>query len=282
MKQVLQKSANRFQKKGKRHKGILDPINAARQFQLSRYLPSTELAPFVEHHWTIHWDLRGQPPYISEVLPHSSVNFAFTVDRAWITGVTTGMYQYEVKDAGVIVGTMFKPGGFYPFWIKSISTLTDKVVDVAEAFPEVDEGFRHALLGLNDDESMVARVEELLLAKKPLLDQNIELINSILEAVKTDADMRTVETVVERFHVSGRTLQYLFQKYVGVGLKWVLMRYRLLEAVEIAAHLQEPNWASVAADLGYSHQSHFVNDFKKLVGKSPLQYSQSIRVQESR
>ena len=88
--------------------------------------------------------------------------------------------------------------------------------------------------------------------------------------------------VTERFYVSGRTIQYLFQKYVGVGLKWVLMRYLLLEAVELAAQLQEPNWASVAADLGYSHQSHFVNDFKKLVGKSPLQYTQTIRTGEGK
>lgn len=276
MKQVLQKSANLFHKKGRRHKGILDPLAAVTRFQLNRYLPSTDLIPFVEHHWTIHWDLRGQPPYVSDVLPHSSVNFAFTVDRAWITGVTTGMYQYEVKDVGLIVGTMFKPGGFYPFWKKAISTLTDKEVDVAEIFPQVDKEFRIMLLGLKDDESMVAKVEELLLARNPLLDKNMILINSILKAVDIDRDLRTVEAVAERFHVSERTQQYIFKKYVGVGLKWVLMRYRLLEAVELAAQLQEPNWASVAADLGYSHQSHFVNDFKKLVGKSPLQYAQSI------
>jgi len=282
MSKVLQKSANRFQKKARRHKGILDPANAATHFQLSRYLPSADLAPFVEHHWTIHWYLRGHAPYISEVLPHSSVNFAFTVDRAWITGVTTGIYQYEVKDVGTIVGTMFKPGGFHPFWRQPIVMLTDKVVDVTEVFPEVDEDFRHALLGLNDDELMVAKVEELLTARKPALDQNMALIDSILETVAADKDLRTVEMVTERFYVSGRTIQYLFQKYVGVGLKWVLMRYRLLEAVELAAQLQEPNWASVAADLGYSHQSHFVNDFKKLVGKSPLQYTQTIRTGEGK
>ena len=231
MKQVLQKSANILPKKSKRHKGILDPLVAVQRFQLNRYLPSADLAPFVEHHWTIHWDLRGQPPYISEVLPHSSVNFAFTVDRAWITGVTTGIYQYEVKDVGTIVGTMFKPGGFHPFWRQPIVMLTNKVVDVTEVFPEVDEDFRHALLGLNDDELMVAWVEELLTARKPALDQNMALIDSILETVAADKDLRTVEMVTERFYVSGRTIQYLFQKYVGVGLKCVLGIGRLMRMI---------------------------------------------------
>ena len=74
-----------------------------------------------------------------------------------------------------------------------------------------------------------------------------------------------------------RQLQGLFNKYVGVGLKWVLMRYRLLEAAERAAHTPDLNWAAVAADLGYSHQSHFVNDFKKLIGQSPQQYALAVR-----
>ncbi len=255
----------------------MDPVHAVTRFELSRYLPSSELAPFVEHHWTIHWDLRGQPPYISEVLPHSSINFAFTVERGWITGITTGMYTYEVKDAGSIIGTMFKPGGFYPFWKKNIATITDQEIDTVNVFPEADEDFRYRLFDMENDEAMVARVEELLLSRKPRIDQNLTLITSILEAVNTDKELRTVEMVTERFSVSERTVQYLFKKYVGVGLKWVLMRYRLLEAVELAAQLEDPNWALVAADLGYSHQSHFVNDFKKLVGKAPEQYAQSIR-----
>ncbi len=277
MKTVLQKTAKSYQKKSSRHKGILDPVHAATRFELGRYLPSSELAPFVEHHWTIHWDLRGQPPYISEVLPHSSINFAFTVERGWITGITTGMYSYEVKDTGSIIGTMFKPGGFYPFWKKNIATITDQEIDTVTVFPEADEGFRYRLFDMENDEAMVARVEELLLSKKPRIDQNLTLITSILETVNTDKDLRSVEMVTERFSVSERTVQYLFKKYVGVGLKWVLMRYRLLEAVELAAQLEDPNWALVAADLGYSHQSHFVNDFKKLVGKAPEQYAQSIR-----
>ncbi len=277
MKTVLQKTAKSYQKKSSRHKGILDPVRAATRFELSRYLPSSELVPFVEHHWTIHWDLRGQPPYISEVLPHSSINFAFTVERGWITGITTSMYTYEVKGTGSIIGTMFKPGGFYPFWKKNISTITDQEVDTVAVFPETDEDFRYRLFDMENDEAMVAKVEELLLSKKPRIDQNLTLITSILEAVNTEKDLRSVEMVTERFSVSERTVQYLFKKYVGVGLKWVLMRYRLLEAVELAAQLEDPNWALVAADLGYSHQSHFVNDFKKLVGKAPEQYAQSIR-----
>jgi len=272
----LQKSANHFEERSGKHQGILDPINAARQFQLNRYLPSVSLASLVEHHWVIRWDLRDQPPYVSQVLPYPSVNVAFSAERGWITGVTTGMYEYEVSDSGVIVGTMFKPGGFRAFWPHSVATLTDKTLDATEGFPDANDGFRQKLLGLHDNEQMVSQMEELLSAKQPVPDRNVAFINTIIEAVAADRDLRTVEMVAGQFHVSGRTLQHLFQNYVGVGLKWVIRRYRLIEAAELAAQLPKPNWAAIAAELGYTDQSHFVNDFKKIVGKPPSQYTQSI------
>ncbi len=276
MPEGLQKSANNFKERSGKHKGILDPINAARQFQLNRYLPSAGLAPFVEHYWIIHWDLRGQPPYVSQVLPYPSVNVAFSADRVWITGVATGMYEYTVEGVGLIVGAMFKPGGFYAFWQRPIATLTDKTLEAIKVFPGATDGFRQALLELPDDTRRVSRVEELLSAQHPTSDRNVAFINSIIEAVASDRDLRTVERVARQFHVSERTLQHLFQKYVGVGLKWVIMRYRLIDAAERAARLPKPNWAAIAAELGYGDQAHFINDFRNMIGKSPLQYMQSI------
>lgn len=277
MEAEIQRPATTYHKKNKRHKGILDPIRAATCFQLTRYLPSPELAPFVEHHWTIRWDLRGQSPYIFEFMPHSSVNFSITMNRAWIIGATSGVYEYEMKDTGSSVGVIFKPGGFYSFWKKNVSAITDKEIEAAEVFPEMDAAFRYSLLGLRNDEAMVAAVENLLLSREPHADPNQGLITSIFEAIKTDGNLCTVSEIAERFAVSDRTLQFLFNKYVGIGLKSMLARNRLMNAAELAAQIEEPDWATVAAELGYSHQSHFVNDFKKIVGKTPEQYARYIR-----
>lgn len=274
---VLQSSIDSFRQKRRRHKGILDPFQAARCFQLKRYLPSPELAPFIEHHWTIRWDLRGQYPYVFEFMPHSSINFSITLKRAWIIGVTAGVYAYEMRETGSSVGVIFKPGGFYPFWKKNISSITGKEIEADEVFPEADTAFRHSLLGLESDEAMVAGVEKLLLSRNPYVDSSLELITSIFKTIKADKYLRTVEEIAERFAVSERTLQYIFKKYVGIGPKSMLTRNRLMDAAELAAQIEEPDWASVAADLGYSHQSHFVRDFKKTVGRTPEQYVQYIR-----
>ncbi|HYO41904.1 MAG TPA: helix-turn-helix domain-containing protein [Candidatus Limnocylindrales bacterium] len=261
------------------HEGILDPALAARRFLLRRYHPGERLAAFVEHHWVIRWDLVDQPPYTAEVLPHPSLNVAFTPERGWITGVTTGTYAYEVRDSGFIVGTMFRPGGFRPFWRRSVAGLTDRVADAADAFAGGDAGFRAGLAvkaAEGDDAALVAAMEGLLLQVDPVLDRNGTLLNELLAALASDPELRTVASLADRAHVGTRTLQALFREYVGVGPKWVLMRHRLIAAVEVAARRPSPDWAEVAAELGYADQPHFINDFRRLVGKPPSLYAQTI------
>jgi hypothetical protein len=58
---------NRIVEKAGSDKGILDRLQAEQQFQLNRYLPSPELAPSLNI-TDIHWDLRDQHPYVSEVI----------------------------------------------------------------------------------------------------------------------------------------------------------------------------------------------------------------------
>ena len=69
--------------------------------------------------------------------------------------------------------------------------------------------------------------------------------------------------------MSLRSLQRLFSCYVGVSPKWVIMRYRIHDAVEQIAAGQPSDWSRLAQDLRYCDQTHFIKDFKALVGKSP-------------
>ena len=60
--------------------------------------------------------------------------------------------------------------------------------------------------------------------------------------------------------------------YIGVSPKWVICRYRFLEAAERAVAADNLSWAGLAADLGYSDQAHLVRDFKRMLGVTPGQY----------
>ncbi|MOA57975.1 DNA-binding transcriptional activator FeaR [compost metagenome] len=70
-----------------------------------------------------------------------------------------------------------------------------------------------------------------------------------------------------------RKLQRLFSQYVGVSPKWVLKLYRLQNAAEAMETGSERDWIKLSQDLGYYDQSHFIRDFKAMIGRTPDEYA---------
>jgi len=79
--------------------------------------------------------------------------------------------------------------------------------------------------------------------------------------------------VTERHGIPLRTLQRLFRRYVGVGPKWTLQRYRLHDAVTLIDTGAVDDLAELAASLGWYDQAHFTREFTSLVGMPPAKYA---------
>ena len=273
----LQKSAiAALSEKPGPHRGVLDAAHAEQNVTLRRYFPSPLLAPFIEHFWIIHWDLRERPDYTAEVLPHPSVNLAFTCERGWITGVTTTKYTYHLEGKGDVLGIQFRPGAFRAFLGRGVDTLTDRTMPATELFPAADDSFRECLLAHTTDAAIVADGEALLGTNLPAPDPNVELINEIIALVRDDRALASVAAIAKRFGIAERTLQHLFKTHVGVGLKWIIRRYRLMEAAALAESGTVQNWTAIALELGYADQSHFTNDFTKILGRPPTGHARHV------
>ena len=274
----MQKPARPFEEKQDNFAGILDPAGSARNYGLNRYMPSAQLAPFIEHYWVVSWDLPEGVSYEAEVLPHPNLNVAFTRERGWITGVTTGKYSYEVKGSGIVLGVMFRPGGFRPFFGRPVAELMDRTLDTGAVFPAASEAARLALMAEPDRQRMVAAAEATLVGGGlPEVDPNIAVAAAIVELARIDRSIVSVAELARRAVVNERTLQHLFQHYVGVGPKWVIRLYRLVEAAGRATAETAPNWTEVAHELGYADQAHFTNDFRKIIGRPPTDYAREVR-----
>ena len=77
--------------------------------------------------------------------------------------------------------------------------------------------------------------------------------------------------------MSSRALQRLCRRYVGVGPKWLIKRFRLQEAAARLEAGETHDWAELSHQLGYFDQAHFVNEFTALVGQSPAAYARRLR-----
>lgn len=257
-------------------RGILRPAAIEQKFALGRYEPAVELAALVEHYWTVHWDLRGEPPYLQETLPFPCAHLVFDAAAARIWGVVRAKFSTVLEDQGSVFGVRFRPGGLRAFCSMSVARITDRVVAAETIFGDACAPMVAALRDGADDAALGPLVDATLLGREPNADTNIALVGAIVDRIIADRTLIRVEAVADYFALSRRSLQRLFHEYVGVGPKWVISRYRLQEAAERLAGPEPPEPLALALELGYFDQAHFIKEFKAIVGEPPAEYARSL------
>ncbi|MBI2380395.1 MAG: AraC family transcriptional regulator [Gammaproteobacteria bacterium] len=242
-----------------------------------RLLPAADLAAYVEHFWCVSWDLRGQAARVVETLPHPCVHLVFEDEQPGLLGgVHRGRFTRVLEGRGRVFGIKFRPGGFYPFWKSPLTALCDQTLSLETAFGAAGALLEAGILAAQADEVRIDLAEAFLRERLPERDDTVTLIARLVEGIITDRDITRVEQVVARFGGSQRGLQRIFRDYIGISPKWMIQRYRLHEALERLAPGRPADWASLAVELGYFDQAHFIKDFKTLVGKTPMEYASTL------
>ncbi|NBE56365.1 helix-turn-helix domain-containing protein [Streptomyces boluensis] len=257
-------------------KGIVDATELFSRVRFRRREPAEPLRPYLEHYWLIDWDL--PEPYLTHVVPHPSVNVVFqhsgTGDSGEVAGIGLELFAQKLEGAGRVCGVQFRPGGFRPFAAAHpVSEWTGRRLALDAVFPATAvEGTAARVLEPDDEHARVAALDAFLLSLAPAPDPQADLAMSLVERVRSDRSVRRVGELARTEGLSTRSLQRLFSAYVGVGPKWVILRYRIHEALERAESDAAVDWPALAADLGYADQAHLIRDFTATVGVPPTAY----------
>jgi AraC-like DNA-binding protein len=261
--------------------GILRPDQLARHVRLERSEPSPELSPWVENYWSLRWDLPADTSYLSSTLPHPACNLSVERghqrpevgdDPVVVTGVVTKRFDVSIRDSGWVHAAKFRPGGLAALTGINARVLRDatvpasSVLDVAivDALREigpghsVEEGNRHF-------DEVLGR-----LATSP--SDDYALLLDVISAMLDDRSLLRVAQVEQKCGLGTRTLQRLFERYVGVSPKWVLSRYRMHDVVTDLDAGYGGSLADLATKYGWFDQAHFTREFTDLVGVPPGTY----------
>lgn len=251
-------------------RGLLHRDRSFEQFSLSRFAPIPELEPWVEHHWMVLYDLGGRPAYRQRNLSHP--NQHLVVDTRGATGLfgaASGVFETVLSGTGRVFATKFRAGAFRPFLGRAVSVLTDTMLPVETVFDTSAEALTATLAGLNDPTGMAERLEAVIRARLPAPDEKAVLARRIVEHAEANLELVSAAALAEAFGMGLRALQRLFDEYVGVSPKWVIDRYRMLEAVETLNAGAPDSLTELAHRLGYFDQAAFNHAFERLTGAAP-------------
>jgi AraC-like DNA-binding protein len=123
---------------------------------------------------------------------------------------------------------------------------------------------------------MVALAERFLGERLPAPDPVAIGVGWLVNRLVSEPSDLRVDELAGRLRMSPRALQRVFSRYVGVSPKWVIKRARLFEAADRLGTPTAHDWSRLAQELGYFDQSHFIHDFKSVIGHTPDAYTRPI------
>ena len=254
---------------------ILRPTEAAQAISVEREPASSRLGAFVDYFWYVGW--RTATPYQQQVVPQPRVHVAAELHdgepRLLVHGLSREPFSRTLSGVGHTLGAAFHPGGFRPVLGRSVGTVAGSVVPAGELLGLDDRPCAASILETSDVAGMVARLEDYLAALHPEPDPVVEQVRGLVAAAETDHRLTRAEDLADQAAMSLRSLQRLFTEYVGTGPKWVISRFRILDAAAAAHSGEAVDWAALAVELGFADQSHLTRAFTAVVGTPPATYS---------
>ena len=242
----------------------------------ARRRPPRELQPWIAHFWMIQWDLRACEPQLVENLPHPNVHVIFEEDGVVVSGVQTRKFSRVIEGCSQVFGVKFRAGGFRPFLGEAVSTLANRTVPAKSVFGRDVEALRAVLISSAKEAEKLEAAGAFFLNCVPNPDKATVLADQLVNRILNEPEIKTVDDLVACAGMGKRSLQRIFNEYVGVSPKWVIRRYRLHEVMERLNFGAQPDWAQLALELGYFDQAHLINDFKSILGYSPTQYQRMV------
>ena len=268
--------------------GVLRPDQFARHAQLERHECSPELTPWVENHWSLQWDLPAGATYLSSTLPHPACHLGVERghlrhgigdDPVVVTGVPTRRWDVEIRDAGWVQSVKFRPGGLTSLTGHPARDLRNTTVPASTVFPAATTDALRRLGPEVPAEECRAVVEQALRSLRSEPEPDYRTVLEVVGQMLGDRTLVRVAQVEERCGIGTRTLQRLFEKYVGVSPKWVLSRYRMHDVVTALDEGYDGSLADLAAEYGWFDQAHFTREFTELIGVPPSDYVAGVALQ---
>lgn len=256
--------------------GILDPERYEKFFTLHLYKPGRQESNFIDHYFVSRWDIPdGQTYTASDIITGPAAHLTISPPQATLS-MALGKRTIQAKGKGVMTGVKFHPGALHAYNKNIIPQIVNSSVPASFVFPEINQLFIQSIQEKSDKE-IVTALEGLLRSHPAKLDPRIASINKILREIRAHKHLTTVSEVAKHCKIPERTLQHLFNTYLGLPPKWFIMRDRLLNALQAVHYAKaKPQWTAIAADLGYSSQAHFTTDFKNTIGELPSEYLKRI------
>jgi AraC-like DNA-binding protein len=253
-------------------------------WSLTRAQPSAELARLVHEYWEVQGRLS---PFREAILPNGYVEVMINLgpahrvfegagsgmwEQAWFSGVQERSIFIESLDGTHLVSVRMHPLAATELFGLAAPGAANSIVEL-ETLVGADAVDLRAKLLAADSPSARFVILEMFLRERRTPDTTVpEFVREAATRLEqTHGDLR-VAALHEELDVSRKHLAVSFNRYVGVSAKSYARIQRFIWTVDRLRSATAVEWSRLAAEAGYSDQSHLVRDFRRVGAASPTEY----------
>lgn len=252
---------------------------------IKRYYPKAKpLKHLIKYFWVLDSD---RPLTLNhKILPVTNIDILFnflapmTFERDGQSFETPGNIFFSglsehytlMKQEGFVltIGVSFFPAGFYPFFKIPVAEFKNDIFGLDAGLGNVAVEIEEKLRETDRISEKIAVLEQFFLG---LLDQNALLPFDTGRLLNLfDSSHLGVRDFCRDYGVHARKLERLFNQYVGVTPKRFLRLSRFQAALNRLMGLQQDDLTTVAHELEFYDQPHFIKDFKSFTGSAPRHF----------
>lgn len=242
---------------------------------MREFSPPPLLAPFVDRFWYRGPDESAGSEVPHRVLPDGCLDIVVGPRHAIVVGAMTRPILVPPADGAGLLGVRFRPGMATAFLQLPAAALTDDRAPLEAVWRDGADVADYVGSALGTDRA-VARLAETLTARLSRIAEVPRDLMVAVERILARGGRIDVSRLAKSLGVTRQHLARRFAAHVGVAPKTFCRVVRLWTVLR-SIRGGGVNWAALAADLGYSDQSHLVAEFRSLTGLTPSRWAASHR-----
>ncbi len=246
------------------------------------YKPTIFLSKYIDRFYTFE---KSSSDYfeLPSVLPGTGLELVFYIDKPLSVNKKTLPKSHTVCPRNILsfdkeknvsfLSVRFKSGAFRHFTSVPFSELNDNYFSVQNLWKSKGRNLMSKLENISEVQNKIEEIESFLIKK---FNEYHKIENDkwdlIMDELYYNFDNNTIEKLSQKASLSLRQFERGFKSQFGITAKEFQKITRFQDVMKKILLNRKPDYLDTILDNGYFDQSHFINEFKSLTKKTPLEY----------
>jgi AraC-like DNA-binding protein len=254
-------------------------------------IPTVQLSKYIDKFWYCRADNLTNKTLTLPLLYHelvfnfseyysisrnSGLDIILENSRSWVGGIQTSPIISESVGKHEMIGVLFKPNGLKAFTKYYSSDFENSFIEADLIF---DRSFKTLLQQIQNTKNEIAKISLIqnYLTNNLNTDHSPKYLDASLKLFGLSTNKRiSVKETCNEILVSNKSLIKSYQKHIGTNPSKYLQIQSINKALVYLTKDPLQSLTSLAYDLNFFDQPHFINSFKTITGITPTQYSEYV------